>query len=182
MTPQQDPALLHPSGKREALAMLSPNSDDPAAVRWWIQWFDIYQWPHVRLFDSWQELCDQLRKMRIDQLFETSRRMRQFATASAKAGKEQWRLVFNRIRDIFSPIRDSPKIHRPAEEINKRLRQIYGADVWPVGCGGACLTQHPQMTLLFDSSKPPLFWISIAFIALLAVICQLFRSRFRKAT
>ena len=51
-----------------------PNSDDPAAVRYWIQLFEIYQYPHVQLFDSIEHLVELLaatdlmavhRKMRV---------------------------------------------------------------------------------------------------------------------
>ena len=34
-----------------------PNSKDPDSLDHWISLFDIYSWPHVVLFDSWDELA-----------------------------------------------------------------------------------------------------------------------------
>lgn len=36
--------------------MPDPNSDDPDAFAYWLQFHDYYVWPHVQYFDSWEQL------------------------------------------------------------------------------------------------------------------------------
>jgi hypothetical protein len=49
----QSPIPRHPS----AAVAHDPNNDaDEAAVKYWLQFSEFYQWPHVQTFDSWDQL------------------------------------------------------------------------------------------------------------------------------
>lgn len=46
---------------RQDLAENDPNDDfDAKKVELWLSFADIYHWPHVTLFDSWEDLADKL--------------------------------------------------------------------------------------------------------------------------
>ena len=34
----------------------SPESSDRVAVKYWLQFADFYQWPHITTFSSWEDL------------------------------------------------------------------------------------------------------------------------------
>ena len=44
-----------------------PNDEfDERAIRWWIQFADFYEWPHIRTFDSFDDLLRQLADPALD--------------------------------------------------------------------------------------------------------------------
>ena len=147
--PPQLQHLLHPDGRDEALAMPDPNSDDPSDVEWWIRWFDVYQWPHIRLFDTWHELCQALVVLTQDDrgwqsLLRSTMDMRQHSADVASRSLLVW-------QDIVRDVRASRQRRVPQNEtIDGRLRRLYGPDVWPVATDGSCLTHHPDSGRLFS--------------------------------
>ncbi len=51
----------------------SPNSDDPSALKYWLQFADYYMWPFVTTFDSYDDL---VKKLKAADLPAISRKMR----------------------------------------------------------------------------------------------------------
>jgi hypothetical protein len=151
-TPPQIPSLMHPAGRDEALRMPPPNSDEPEHAVWWLQWFDIYQWPHIRLFDSWDALCAELATLvhtdpGLDALAETSRRMHDHSANVARQSLLVWRDI---LRDIRIQRQTHDVLRRERNEtLEARLRRLYGNDVWPIAQDGGCLAPHPRQAYLF---------------------------------
>ena len=74
----------------------SPNSESPEAVRYWLGLCDWYHWPHVVLFDSWDDLMSKL--LRTD-LVAVSASMKHHNKLQRVRLVETMRGVFKRAQD-----------------------------------------------------------------------------------
>jgi len=74
-----------------------PNNDlDEDAVRYWLQFADFYQWPHLIYFESVTDLVD---KMLSVDLMEISRRMAVYNTKVRASIKTKWSKVLLKVTD-----------------------------------------------------------------------------------
>ncbi len=72
-----------------------PNNDfDRNAIRYWLQFSDFYQWPHITYFNSIDDLAI---KLITTNLPEVSRNMKKYNANVKKTLHEQWRQILERI-------------------------------------------------------------------------------------
>ena len=77
-----------------------PNNDlDEDAVKFWLQFADYYQWPHIIYFDSIEDLVD---KMLTIDLKEISRRMEEHNKKVRQEIKDIWSKVLLKITEGVS--------------------------------------------------------------------------------
>ena len=68
--------------------MPDPNNDiDESAIRYWLQFADFYQWPHLVYYDSIEDLVDKLSSVNLTAL---SARMNDYNTLVKKYVRKQW--------------------------------------------------------------------------------------------
>eukprot|EP00741_Cyanophora_paradoxa_P007298 tig00001098_g7059.t1 len=84
----------HPAGLARPAFAHDPNSDACPDVAFWARLADFYVWPHVRTFDSWEELLDALSDR--DALRETSARMAEHNACLEADVAEAWARVLGR--------------------------------------------------------------------------------------
>jgi hypothetical protein len=72
-----------------------PNNEfDRNAIRYWLQFSDFYQWPHITYFNSTDDLA---MKLINTNLTEVSRNMKIYNSNVTKTLHEQWRQILERI-------------------------------------------------------------------------------------
>jgi hypothetical protein len=72
-----------------------PNDDlTPEAIEYWNQFADFYQWPHVIIFDSWEDL---VQKVKTTNFKEVSRKMKEHNAWTKQHLIRKWRLAFHRM-------------------------------------------------------------------------------------
>jgi len=72
-----------------------PNNElDRNAIRYWLQFSDFYQWPHITYFNSTDDLA---MKLINTNLTEVSRNMKIYNANVTKTLHEQWRQILERI-------------------------------------------------------------------------------------
>lgn len=84
-------------GKKHVHSLELPNPNDnhnEESNKYWFQFCDIYQFPHVVLFDSWQHLFSLLAT---SNMLEISQNMKRFNEQQRKSIKESWDAVFRKI-------------------------------------------------------------------------------------
>ena len=80
------------------LFMSDPNDEfNISAVSEWVGLSDYYQWPHIRLFDSWSELLDMLKS---DDFGSISQNMKAFNAFTEDYVRNEWLRILNNIADI----------------------------------------------------------------------------------
>ncbi len=100
-----------------------PNDEESVnAVRHWLGHADFYTFPHVILFDSWEDLAA---KLAIADLPAISARMLRHGEQLARELREVWAGVLRRIEATRASVR--PVLRGNYSE---RMDAIYGADAW----------------------------------------------------
>ena len=113
-----------------------PNSDDPDALSYWISLFDIYSWPHVVLFDSWNELAHLLLTTDFRQVHEL---MAEHNVVEEKRIVRLWREAVSGM-DTHTPA--TSVVTQPQLGINAQMQQQYaGKQVWMVN-ENDCVNMH----------------------------------------
>jgi hypothetical protein len=111
-----------------------PDADEPfdpndehseEAVRWWLQWSDFYVFPHVILFDSWEDAAQKLAAV---DLTAVSRSMRAFSDEQEAAVKEQWAGLLRGLPSRAE--RDASDARLAGLTYDQRMDAIYGAGAW----------------------------------------------------
>jgi len=98
------------------------NSTTTAAIKYWLQFSDIYVFPHIRLFKSWKHLIQLLQETDLQQV---SRHMREHNEVHKTELKNKWKEVFHKI----SP---HPGIPNPfPNDFNTAMKQLYNIE--PMG-------------------------------------------------
>ncbi|CAF1051427.1 unnamed protein product [Adineta steineri] len=73
-----------------------PNNEfDRNAIRYWLQFADFYQWPHIIHFNSIDDLAMKLTNTNLD---EVSQNMKMYNANLTKTLQKQWRGIFERIK------------------------------------------------------------------------------------
>ena len=84
-----------------------PNNDiDEDAVKYWMQFADYYQWPHLIYFDSVKDLVNKMLKVDLN---EISRRMKEFNEKEQLRIKDLWSKIILKITE-GTPIPDKYRI------------------------------------------------------------------------
>ncbi|CAF4261094.1 unnamed protein product, partial [Adineta steineri] len=74
-----------------------PNNEfDRNAIRYWLQFADFYQWPHIIHFNSIDDLA---MKLINTNLAEVSQSMKIYNANLTKTLQNQWREIFERIKE-----------------------------------------------------------------------------------
>ncbi len=103
-----------------------PNDEHSAeAVRWWLQWADFYVFPHVILFDSWE---DAAAKLAAADLAAVSRAMLSFSAVQEVAVREQWAALLRGLPPRAE--REASDARLAALNYDQRMDAIYGARNW----------------------------------------------------
>jgi len=97
-----------------------PNSDEPVSLRWWLGLFEIYQRPHIRLFDSWSHLLELLSTTDLMALSAAMRTETRRLYADVRGG---WQRVLSRMFSDRTPGTHMPIAGQTAAEA---LNSIYG--------------------------------------------------------
>lgn len=70
------------------------NKSSLHAVKYWLQFSDFYQWPHITYFDSVSDLID---KLHMTDFSEVSRRMQRYNAELGSALLQKWKEILQRI-------------------------------------------------------------------------------------
>lgn len=122
------------------------NSTDVEALDHWISLFDIYSWPHVLLFDSWEELAALM--------LSTDFRCIHESMVEHNAVEEQriirlWREV---IHGMEMPKPATAVIAQPQLGINAQMQRQYdGKQVWKVNENGCINVDRPNAADSIDT-------------------------------
>jgi hypothetical protein len=109
-----------------ASAPYDPNDDtDPAAVAWWLQWSDYYTFPHVILFDSWQELLDKLNSA---DLVAVSAAMHAHSATQEAELAHTWRRIFAGLPSRPQRAASDARLHGLSYE--QRMDTLFGPQGW----------------------------------------------------
>ena len=102
-----------------------PNSRDEAALEHWVGLFDIYSWPHVALFDSWEHAA----QLMLDTDFQAvHERMAEHNAGEERRIVQLWR---DAIEGMEAPAPATAVVTQPQLDINAQLRGAHGDDkVW----------------------------------------------------
>jgi hypothetical protein len=104
-----------------------PNSKEQEALHYWINLFDIYSWPHVTFFDSYQELAHQLRTVDFAQIHQ---QMKEHNKREERRIVDLWRTALDGLQ---MPPPGQAHVLKPDETINYNIQQMYpGKKIWPV--------------------------------------------------
>ena len=104
-----------------------PNSREPDSLDHWISLFDVYSWPHVLLFDSWDELARLLLSTNFRRVHEL---MAEHNAGEEKRIVQLWRKA---IGGMDMPAPGTAVISQPQLSINGQLQQHYtDKQVWMV--------------------------------------------------
>jgi hypothetical protein len=107
-----------------------PNNEfDPVGIAHWLQFSDFYQWPHVKTFDSWEDLVSQLNTISLDELRETSRNMQQHNDQILSQLRNDWELIFRRIFTRTSPASKVARPIAPSRDFDTSLATMYSTEV-----------------------------------------------------
>ena len=102
-----------------------PNSKDPAALDHWISLFDIYSWPHVLLFDNWDQLASLMLSTDFRRVHEL---MAAHNAMEEKRIVQVWREAIGGM-ELPSPA--TARVAQPQLSLNAQLqRQYKGKQVW----------------------------------------------------
>lgn len=82
----------------EATSWPDPNDADEKSFRFWVKWADWYVWPHIQLFDSWEDLVDKLNHLTPAHLEGISRKMKLRNDAQKDQLVANWTKIFNKIK------------------------------------------------------------------------------------
>jgi hypothetical protein len=100
-----------------------PNDEDSVdAVRHWLQHADFYTFPHVILFDSWEELATKLASVDFPAV---STRMLQHVEVLKRELSEVWGGMLQRVASTRASVR--PRLEG---SYNERMDAIYGSGQW----------------------------------------------------
>lgn len=109
-----------------ASAPYDPNDDmDPAAVAWWLQWSDYYTFPHVVLFDSWQDLLDKLNSV---DLAAVSAAMRAHSAAQEAELARTWSGILAGLPSRTQRAASDASLHGLSYE--QRMDTLFGPQGW----------------------------------------------------
>src|SRR5690606_17140687 len=104
------------------LVQYDPNNEvDYKAIRFWIQFADYYQFPHIILFESWDDLVD---KVGTVNLTAVSNAMRSFNAIQEREIVDKWaELILNATRNVprgaANPI---------PHDFDTAIKDLYGVD------------------------------------------------------
>jgi hypothetical protein len=111
-----------------------PDADEPfdpndetseEAVRWWLQWSDYYVFPHIILFDSWEDCA---KKLAAVDLGAVSRAMKEFSRAQEAELSEAWGSILSGIPQRAERLQADARLS--ALSYDERMNAIYGAGRW----------------------------------------------------
>jgi hypothetical protein len=109
-----------------AIAPYDPNDDtDPASVAWWLQWSDYYTFPHVILFDSWQDLLDKLNGV---DLAAVSAAMHAYSAAQEAELALTWRRILASLPSRQERAASDARLHGLSYE--QRMDTLFGSQGW----------------------------------------------------
>ena len=97
---------LHPAHSKLSEHPYNPNDDGDEAYSYWLQYADYFDWPHVTVFESWQDLIDKLNQVDLN---EISQNMKKFNLVKETDLLDNWCKVS---RDLISPA--MPKSYQEA--------------------------------------------------------------------
>lgn len=112
----------------------SPMQSDPndefseGALTEWLALSDFYQWPHIHVFDSFQELFEQLQTV---DLLATSMAMRRYNDQVKRQLQSDWKAILKKIIDFRESKRSGLQLRGVVEEelpldVNDALFRSYG--------------------------------------------------------
>lgn len=89
---------IDPDPRATVPKSLDPNNDlDPRSVRYWNNFGDLYQWPHIIIFDSMEDLYNKLTTATPQYYKEVSSHMQQYNKELVNNLVEQWKKIFERV-------------------------------------------------------------------------------------
>ncbi|KAF0981569.1 hypothetical protein FDP41_012226 [Naegleria fowleri] len=78
---------------------MDPNNDvDAKSVRYWNYFADLYQWPHVIIYDSFEDLYHKLKKATPEYYKEVSAKMRKYSEQVQQNLIEDWKRIFEKAK------------------------------------------------------------------------------------
>ena len=97
---------FHPAHSNLSEHPYNPNDDGDEAYSYWLQYADYFDWPHVTVFESWQDLIDKLNRVNLN---EISQNMKKFNLVKETDLLDNWCKIS---RDLRSPV--MPKSYQEA--------------------------------------------------------------------
>eukprot|EP00040_Diaphanoeca_grandis_P004279 m.27877 g.27877 ORF g.27877 m.27877 type:complete len:960 (+) comp15826_c0_seq2:152-3031(+) len=75
-----------------------PNDSSVESFEFWVKWADWYTWPHIQLFDSWEELSSRLNAMKPSDFDQISLNMLRESEKQKLELVQNWTNVFDKMR------------------------------------------------------------------------------------
>lgn len=102
-----------------------PNDElSKEAIAFWIKYADFYEWPHIRTFDSFEDLVTQLADPALD-LDAVSASVRAYNAEMVRDLKSEWRALFARMFRGLEPASVEPRVQKRGYD--EALMAKYGA-------------------------------------------------------
>jgi hypothetical protein len=118
-----------------------PNQDDAFTLDVWLEFFDIYHFKYIVLFDTFEQLMDQLRTVDFHAIHVA---MVHENHLLEKQIVKSWQNVLSRTNIRFP----GTNVVNTSMNINEALREQYGSNVWPVA-EKSCLSEIPFAEMNF---------------------------------
>ena len=71
------------------------NENDLKAIQYWIKFADFYIWPHIKTFDSVEDLMMMLKNHTDEDLMKISKQMRQYNEETKEDLLEKWNYIIH---------------------------------------------------------------------------------------
>lgn len=75
------------------------NEGDEKAIRYWIEFSDFYQFPHIMYFDSIPDLVGKLEKITLSELLAVSEKMKEHNRQAKEELLEAWAAILKKVAD-----------------------------------------------------------------------------------